>query len=569
MSNKDQYLKLWQQKRSELQVDTNPQADWLAMHHLLDQQMPVANSNAGHTSTGSNLVKQLSHFAKFKLLYIAAALITSAAITYVVTQHRAATKNNKPAKTEVRADSLLNNSTDTTLINDQAADSTLLQDAPTDNTITSETPANAAGNNAGINADLSTDKNGSGKNPTETNGNSATGKNGVINNKSGKQGNSISARNSINGNANNLNRSRHGGSDSRLLSSANKLNNDLALLKNNVNNSKNPGVATRGNSRVTVGNTRQQTDDTRQPQSTNGNDLYKRTDGQSTDIRKDNELQNNSQLLQALPSPFVIRVDSASLLNDYVTAGMANKTQSAKAKSRFGQPIIAKAKKDKTTTNSNLDWGILFGVNTLGSFTPKEQNKNIYGSLPVDAYAGLFAAYNVSTKWAVDAQVKLLIPNSVSGSYNHTFSTRNDTGQIVRQTYKVTDSRKVYSAQLPLHLVYNITNNISVKAGPVINLSIKHFGASSLTASTDTVIDSIGYAGRLADTITRIMLTKKLSLGISGGVRFNYKRLWVETTYYRGSQPYKISSPVGSYSPAVNNLQISLGFKLNKTKPDK
>jgi hypothetical protein len=557
MSNQDQYFKLWQQKRSELQVDTDPQADWLAMHHLLDQQMPVANNNAGHTNQASNVVKQLSHFAKFKLLYIAAAIITSAAVTYVATRQRTAKPNKtKREKTEVRADSALHNA-DTATINNQAPDTVSYDKLLTDTTANGYTPANdpantTVGDKKGLNA--------------KRNAISPVGiTDSDSKNKNGNPENLLPAPNSANGRGRNPVPSRGGADRSRLLSASDKVTNGVA--QNYLKNTKNTSAVRRNNRTVTGGNAEQRNDDRRQPPDANGSILSKSGDERPAKVDRKNEaVKTNTLPLELLPSPFVINGNVPLLINNYTTSQMADKTRTAKAKSRLGQPIVDKVNKDRSSASSNIDWGILFGVNTSGGFTPKDQNKNIYGSLPIDAYTGLFATYKVSDKWASDMQLRLLVPYSFSGNYSHVFATRNDTGQVVKQTYRITDTRKVYSAQMPLHVVYHLTDNVSIKAGPVINLPIKHFGASSLTALTDTIVDSIGYAGRLADTINKVTLKRKLGVGLSGGVRFNYKRLWIEAVYYRGAQPYTIISIVGSYSPMVNNIQISLGFKLNRSK---
>jgi hypothetical protein len=283
-----------------------------------------------------------------------------------------------------------------------------------------------------------------------------------------------------------------------------------------------------------------------------------------------NPFENDIRLLPLPLLPLVFSGNDQVLLNNYTNAVMPVLARASgrmiNAKKNSPKTKDAKPAKIRAETYWGLDWGVLFGVNSQGSFTPANQNKNIYGSLPVDAFTGLFATYHISNKWGVDAQIKLLVPDKISGNYNHTFATRNDTGKIVKQAYKISDTRKAYSAQMPLHLVYNITPNISLKAGPVITLPIKHFGASSFTASGDTIVDSIGYASRLADTISKVTFKKKLSVGISGGVGFSYKRLRLEAVYYYGS-PYNVSTPLGSYSPKVSNLQITLGFKLNKPKP--
>jgi hypothetical protein len=571
MSNQDQYLKLWQQKRSELQVDINLPADWTAMHSILDQQLPVANPGASNTNLNSgsaNMVKQLSHVATFKLIYIAAALITAAAITYLVVNHRAAVKNKKPAKTETRRDSVSNSKADASLINKQATDSAANHNPLADGVVNGESAVSAlsktaiADKNNAVVASNAGNNNTSGKNNINVSGKVNVDKHITGKGNTNLSGNHSPAVNSAANKNNSLNKPGFGGNTNgpRLLASANNIKSGLALNNHRVNNPARRGRSNNnvkklsGNNTINSGSSDGQTEEYHQ---SDLNKLDNKTPGAA----------RQANIVQLQPSPINFNTDNELLTNNYTTAGMAATASATKTKNRIGKPLIVKAAKDKISAGSNLDWGILVGVSTRGSFTPKDQNKNIYGSLPVDAYTGLFATYNFNNKWAVDMQVKLLMPNSVSGSYNHVFATRNDTGQIVKQTYKITDTRKIYSAQMPLHLVYNITNNFSVKGGPVINLPIKHFGRSSLTALTDTVVDSIGYAGRLADTINRITLKKRIGVGISAGVGFNYKRLLLEAVYYHGSQPYKIISPVGSYSPAVNNIQISLGFKLNKPKP--
>jgi len=520
MSNRNQYLKLWQQKRNDLQVDMDPQADWSAMQHLLDQQLPVVNPNTNNTNPDGNLVKQLSHFAKFKLIYIAAALITLATITYLVIQHRAATKNNKPAKNEVRADSILQKN--------QQTDSTR-----------NEIPVSKASENNGV-----SDKN-------------------IGNKNSSRPLDSVASVNPVNGSVNNLSKSGLGtNKSSGLLLSTNKIKGSLVLKGNKTNShiKSNNNINKRRD--FNSNNAKLLANQSKQVSGTNRVVVNSQNISQ---VVNDNLPRTNIIISQSWSVPFVFYGNDNLLVNNYTTAGIADVAKSIKTKNRIGQSLITKTPKIKTHTSFNLDWGFLAGVSIPGSFTSKNQNKNFYGSLPIDAYTGLFATYNISNKWAVDMQVKLLIPNKANETYNHVYTTKGDTGQMLQHSFKITDSRKIYSAQIPVHLVYNVTPAISVKAGPVINLPIKFIGLSTVSA-IGTFKDTVGYINRLIDTVNSVNFEKKVTVGVSGGIGYNYKRIKLEATYYYNPQPIKISTPLRSYTNSTNNLQITIGFKLNKTK---
>jgi hypothetical protein len=575
MSNQDQYLKLWQQKRNELQVDTNVQTDWADMQHLLNTHMPVVNPAAGGASLGKHL---LTHLAKFKLLYVVAALLATGAITYLVLQNRAAIKNNRPHKIEARKDSLatgslLNTPEDTGASNidgqkDTLADGTLVNPGSTEPTSVNKSAEkdNANKVNATLaekgTSNLSVDKLAKpGANSTALAKNSTN--NAVAKNSIGKSNNNpTSSTPTVRRNTGHLTRNGTGSNNTKNLASGATINNGISLLHRRGSGSLN-GRTTGGRSqRNTFGQ---------------GPVPNRTTTGiqSEPDLMTFGRMQGIPPVGQSFTTPYNFMWGSNNLTNNGTTALTANNSPISTHSNRISQPLIdknikgfkpAKAAKIKNQTPStaSLDWGILVGVNTPGSFTPKAQNKNIYGSLPVDGYTGLFATYNFSSKVAVDMQVKMLIPTNTSDSYNHVYILKTDTGATIQRTFKITDTRKIYSAQVPVHLVYNITKNISVKAGPVINLPIKHFGATSVTTATT---DTLGYLKRLTDTASAISFEKKLSLGVSGGIGFTFKRLKLEGTYYRGSQPYKISSPLRSYSTNTNNVQITLGFKLNKTKP--
>ncbi len=61
MKNLIQYLKLWQKKRGELQIDEDADKDWLEMHALLDKHMPRNNDDTDGSSgkRGINLLTMM------------------------------------------------------------------------------------------------------------------------------------------------------------------------------------------------------------------------------------------------------------------------------------------------------------------------------------------------------------------------------------------------------------------------------------------------------------------------------------------------------------------------------
>ncbi|MGF7082653.1 outer membrane beta-barrel protein [Mucilaginibacter sp. UYCu711] len=612
MSNQDQHLKLWQQKRSELHVDINPQADWSEMQHLLNTHMPVVTAAAGGSNLGTQL---LSRLAKFKLLYVMAALLATGAITYLILQNRTAIKNNRPYKIKVRTDtlakdSLLSSPADTAS-DIKGQQETLTDGALADREITNSSAVNdetKAGNTAGLNsaatgenpANLLADKTGrlnvnsnnanntvaknsieksnlnvpaNGKNaaglrvnkPDKLHVNSTGANNPIEKNNTAKANNNPANRNPTRPeNTGNLTRNETGANSTRNLASGAAINNRIKLINSRHRGSLNSNGAL-NNLNNTGGHSQR---------SALGTDPLNRMKANQAgpDLLTFGRRQSLPLLFQSLATNNLPGALTANnLINNRAALSTNNSPLPAGSNKKTGPLIDKNAKpvktKNQTKGTSALDWGILLGVNAPGSFTPKDQNKNIYGTLPIDAYTGLFATYNLNDKWAVNMQVKLLLPTIASGSYNHVYVTKGDTGQTIKQTYKINDSRKIYSAQVPVHLVYKVNNNISVKAGPVINLPIKQFnGVNSINAAS-SITDTTGYLNRLADTVNTTTFNKKLSLGVSGGIGLSVNRFLLEATYYRALQQYKISSPIGSYSSGANHVQITLGFKLNKTKP--
>jgi hypothetical protein len=227
--------------------------------------------------------------------------------------------------------------------------------------------------------------------------------------------------------------------------------------------------------------------------------------------------------------------------------------------------------KRKKMTNSNdsssirssrLDWGILAGVNTSGSFMPKSQNSNIYGSFPIDAYLGLFGTYHFNPKWGINVQLQALNPQKISGGYSHANGSKVDSGKIIQ----VTDERKAWFVSVPIHVAYKITDNLSLKAGPVINIPVKQISISNSLTPTTIKKDTVYYK-KVTGQINAARYDQKINIGLSGGVGLEFGRFNIDATYFKSLSGYNVISDFGNYKVNSGSLQFTVGFKFNKPKP--
>ncbi|MCC8426460.1 porin family protein [Mucilaginibacter sp. UR6-11] len=526
MRNSEQYLGLWQQKRNELPISYDVQADWADMQQLLDQNLPV-NDPAGNTNAGA----QLAHLVRFKLLYAVIALLLAGALTYLIVHHRAATKYKEPVKTGMKH---------ALAKKDIIPPDKLRQDKlqAADSAVATSKNATASGNHLNkINAD--------------------------------KTGNSSNndAPNLKNTAAADDRRAANPGVNSKVLSLNDRLNNSSRLLYN-------PAPSSTGGFKR-LGHVKRPSTSSKSNQRT-GERLYNRTAGQPGNsynlpqrpgrlTAKNTDTRFSADSIQAQE---IISPSSTLLTSGWDNSAIGLISKNSDVVNKTLKPATAKSankktpsKKQTASTNTGFDWGLLAGVNTSGSFTTKSQNKNIYGSLPVDVYSGLFATYNLSNKWAVNLQTRLLTPHKVSGGYSHTNDSKKDTAQNLQ----ITDSRKVYTADIPLQLVYKVTGILNIKAGPVLTLPLKQVNGVS-TFTTKTRKDSTGYYNTVTDAINNTGFDKKVRFGVSAGIGLNYKRLLFEAGYYYGLQRLKISSSLGSYTANTGSLQFTIGIKLNKNK---
>ena len=533
MKNSLNYLNLWQKKRNELPVSDEPKQDWLAMQAMLDTHLPNPIIKHNAASKIAKAIKAAKTWSIISVALPAAVLVGVLAYVYIIKpKHTPPPKKHKKENVVIRKDSLQKLSPDSL----NKIDTVLFKNDST----------------SAI------------KEPLDTTDN----KNKLTNT----------------GKSDQLDPSK---SKPYIASSSNTPKNNRNA--NAVMNNHNKGAFFVNGIHAASGGTTGQTNKYNQPNKTNigapGNPFY--TQGINPADINDNKtlvLSSNSYIIQHLIN------NSDGFFNDrnsflgsnsasYPSALTGNNaqynavvsmiTKDQTKTTSFGKRTKDKSPKTKSVKNginisipSNIDYGLLVGVNTSNSFTPKAQNSNFYGSLPVDIYAGLYGTYNFNDKLAISIQVKGLNPLRFNGSYTH----HNDSKIDTNQTLSISDSRKAYFVNIPIHFVYAVTPNVHIKGGPVINIPVKQVNGISNYQTSGVKKDTLGYYNTVSSKLNATRYDQKINVGFSGGVGLQYQRWMLEATYNKSFKGYHVSSDLGSYSTNPGSVQITIGFQLNKPK---
>ncbi|MDN5285557.1 MAG: outer membrane protein beta-barrel protein [Mucilaginibacter sp.] len=543
MKNSLKNLNLWQKKRNELPISDEPQKDWLEMQNLLDLHLPVTHTAVPKKVSGSKglkVIKALKAIKGSSMIFISLATITCIGIvTYAVKiKHQQQTQpHHKIHRPIITKDSLSNpiivDSLNLTDSIHHEKDSLPALKAPLtgrDTDVTIQKTTGATGKN-NIN------------NPVPLINNAQRGNNAqqTIGNRKGKK-----SQNFI---VNNNQKAAQGSAITNVPSNNSNPFSLQGINKNSPLNIINSLGTSQSNGNI-IATTQS---------ATNGKNVQSLLTGVDSTQRSHNESVIQPSLKPTSSSGATTRKNAAN------TKGNTIRTQTNKpASDRQKGSSKVKKTRVKTSNNlppSNLDWGILAGVSSSGSFTAKSQNANIYGKLPVDIYIGLFATYHLNDKWAINSQIRVLNPQNLNSSFTH-FVNENkaDSGKVLA----ITDSRKAYFVSIPIHLVYKINNNISVKGGPVINIPVKQI-TNSTTLQSGIKLDS-AYNITVSNQLKAIKYDQKINLGLSGGVSLQYKRLILEATYLKSFSGYNVISDFGNYKSNTGTVQVTLGLQLNRIK---
>lgn len=574
------YLKLWQKKREELKINDDPKSDWMQMQGMLDQFMPPK-------PVPPVKVKPW-HIAHFKLILAVLVTISGVTAVYLGVYKTSAKHNNHNQKLDCQKNGIKDSLQNVQIQGTLAADS--------NSTTGATNPANdgSAGfdkrNAAGLKN--ATASKGDGANNEKANSPSTIKPNLAQSGTPGLRKNSPA----ISPGSNQVNASIAGGALQHILNNAGGANqnnpSNVAQTGRNNQGTRNDVIAAttshklggiqmypaavNDKSKVHHGSTSLNSQFSNRAGNVSAQSKSGNTQLQPANKNSDGQLTTGNTANQHFGR---VAETSENYFINIAPPGMGFKVDMNKpfepspvVKSRWLNKIpvsyrLKPLQKDKNKKLSNsssktVEWGILTGVNTSGSFTPKSQNANFYGCSPVDTYFGLFASYPVKDKWAVGAQVKFFSPRTVSGSYTFTNKAKLDSGA----SFKITDKRKAYAVEIPISLVYKVNNNLGLKFGPVFDLPVKQVKGTVTLSAPATKADSAYYstAKSLADSTAKF--NPKFGYGLSGGINLHVNRFIFEATYLKRFNSDKVSSNIGGYTSHPGTLQLTIGFQLNKRK---
>jgi hypothetical protein len=541
MKNLIQYLKLWQKKRSELRIDEDADKNWLEMHVLLDKHMPRNDDDTDGSSgkRGINLLTMM-----LVTLSAAAAIYVTARVVRTQIQAAKQHKNDIHHKRHHGA----NKGTDSLSVADssqQEPDSVIIAEQLSANENKhADSTSNPISNKLKSAADSIGEKTTSApiagsapaklksldKNNVAANGNSTPPGN------TSPSGNKVSPANHVNNGA-------------RKAANNTSKNN----VPSNKNNIKSGNTSTSGDEQISVDNNADAStngaSDKNHGAHQNRNDKSNATSNNGTSALDDEGYKDSNRLVflaqprhSFIPTPR--NITPYPIPNNYgmhqtstITAGKAPKS------------------KTRNPGNGSFDWGILIGANSSGSFTAKNLNSNFYGSLPVDIFPGAYVTYNVNPKWGIGTQIMVLSPTVAKGG-TYTRPYLNYTDSITTLKFKsISDSKKIYSVQLPIYAVYHFNKNIDFKTGAVISFPVKQF-------NTTTQVDSV----------SRVILTtsrydQKTDFSALGGVSYRYKMIVFEASYLKGLKSHTIAVSDSLIHKATNNtFQFTIKLQLGGNK---
>jgi hypothetical protein len=550
MKNSLKYFGLWQKKRSELRINDDPQTDWQHMQGLLDQHLPV---EAGKPSRSKG----------FKLMSVLFVSMSAAAMTYIVSniveikkhKHGHTFSYHHKNKIISSIDSISNNTIPDSLTHNSTTEtkdslSTVNSSADLQNERQSNPGAakssGIASAKSAANASASTPS-GAGTIPGKSSGavakrnnlsvaNRASGSLRTISYTSGKPFRSSNKNNVLKHGSSQRNGGRYG--------NVHGIINSGPIVAGNLNGHANHFEVNGTNKQV------------------NGADkITGKIDSSHTpqypallSLAPMVGFGRNSNAIYPVP----ITASTISIARKSITDGRQPGSKAGKA----GKSPKIKNTANKNSTQSNIDWGLLTGVNSSGSFTPKSQNSNFYGSSPIDLYFGLYGTYHLNDKWGINTQVRLFSPQTITTTYGHANGSKVDSGQLIQ----IVNSGKFYSVSVPLRTIYRVNSNISFVGGPVFNVPVKTINVHSSLLPAGIKADTAYYA-KTINLLKGATYLQSFNLGVTGGVNFQVKRLSFEASWLRSLSGYQVTSGFGSGRSYNNTFQFTIGFQLSKVKP--
>jgi hypothetical protein len=170
---------------------------------------------------------------------------------------------------------------------------------------------------------------------------------------------------------------------------------------------------------------------------------------------------------------------------------------------------------------------------------------------------GLAGIYTLNTKWLLNVGVKMDLNRPLSNTFTHPSYFRPDT------SFTINDSRKLNVITVPVTLEYQVSDIISINAGPQLSFSARQ---SKLSTKLGTVLDKRDTLARThtIDSALLINSINKINVGISGGISIRLNRFYIDGTYQQNLTPYNVTTGLGGYKQYYRSFQIGLRYKFKK-----
>jgi len=202
---------------------------------------------------------------------------------------------------------------------------------------------------------------------------------------------------------------------------------------------------------------------------------------------------------------------------------------------------LAKTDQKREMTTPMYNYGLETGIN-------KSSNTNSF-------YLGLSGSYALTKHWLISTGLQFNTLRQLAGEYSHPSYYRPDS----LPPFKVNDSRKVLTLNIPLLLEYKINKAISLQAGPLLNLLLKQANKQGLVAPMADMRDTVYHSKEINQAISKTTVNQ-VSIGFTGGISLHMGRFDLNGRYQLLS-PYKISNDLGSYKATYQTLQFGIGYR--------
>lgn len=225
-----------------------------------------------------------------------------------------------------------------------------------------------------------------------------------------------------------------------------------------------------------------------------------------------------------------------------------------KSKEKKSFDLKVKKEKNKTVRAGRSKGGrgsittvpLNFGVNA--GLSMYSQGKN--------PFVGVSATYALSDRLLVNAGVTMNFGRQFKGEYEHpSFSADSNA-----HAFRILDSRKFNTIDIPVSLEYRISKHISVKAGPVFSFQSKQRGTGSVLDKVSNLRDTLYHSKQINEALGKTTINK-VNFGFFGGVTVRIGQFNIDANYQQNSKPYQISGDLGSYQYQLKSFQIGLGYR--------